>query len=241
MRVRAVMVCLVLLAPLAVAGFAQDDAPAQILAAELVELPAYRSEIFGQFQAVFPDGTATRLAVALIDRDMDFWEELQAKLAATLEEGLEEKRVRKLAKLFSKDPEKGWEKSSAEILEAGSGVLDDPASGLPRKTAATGCVVGMLAPNLDAALKRSGRGGEELEIDDALLAQIGSILGPARQACQCFVDRGVAELGTDFFIAAQDPVMQKEMAERFMTPEGCLAPLQGLMDDKGTAPSSEGS
>lgn len=125
--------------------------------------------------------------------------ELDGDSATLVETTFSKKEIKKVAKFYDSPLGQQWMTTAEEIQQT---LQSDFSPGtVMRRFAVLGCLAGIVAPNLEAALQSAGVDGSKVTKDD--LRPMVARLGPAESICECAIGEVIDQIGAEGFISLQ--------------------------------------
>lgn len=197
-----------------------------LLAERLLEMGSFRDAVAEMAGRSVPPGTASDLTVLMVKSEALAWDALTAELPGLLKARLSPERIRDLARLYGENPEQEWSRSGAEMT-ALAAELAKQKSSFRRVLAEQGCVVGLLARNLDRAQEKAGNpaGGKPTITPEVYVQVVRPVLEPLTKFCECVLRRGAEAMGEKLYAEDTAKEERNKLLLEFFQDGQCPSPF----------------
>ncbi len=219
---RRIVFCIVL--QLLGAGLAIESARAQSsdIALSVAKQLDTRSVVVPAFKSMLPTETARDLTDRLLEEDPEIWPMLDNEMAAALRKSFSESQLHELHDFFSSGTGQAWVGARFDIFSNFQNRSAGTASSTFRLSS-LGCVIGILAPNIDATKNKTGNDRPGIP------AELYESLGPLRKAsaltCDCILTKSLEKWpGANLTQLQLQPGYQAH-AQELLTSGSCPMPI----------------
>ena len=181
-----------------------------------------RSMVVPVFKSMLPSDTARDLTDRLLEEDPEIWSTLDNELAAALRKSFSESQLHELHDFFSSETGQAWVKASPEIFANFQGNSAGTASSTFRFSS-LGCVVGILAPNVDDAKQKTGY--DRPGIPDELYDSLEPFRKASTLTCDCILTKSLERWSSSNPAQLQLQPGYQEYVQELLTSGTCPMPV----------------
>ncbi|MCP4601207.1 MAG: DUF2059 domain-containing protein [Proteobacteria bacterium] len=181
-----------------------------------------RSMMMLGFKSMLPNETARDLADRLLAEYPDIWSKLDREYADLLSQTFSESQLHELHHFFSSDTGQAWIKSAPEIF-ANFQNSSTGTNSLLFRFSSIGCVVGLLAPNIDVAKQRAGN--DQPGVPSELYETIEPLREASTLTCDCILTKGLEKWPSSAVMQLQLQPGFQEYAQELLSSGSCPMPI----------------